>query len=312
MMLQLGMKMWQKYENITALPFDPAVWNAAVDKCAENGVNALLIDVGEGIALKSHPELAVDGSWTADFARAEVKRLRSMGIEPIPKLNFSATHDYWLGKWSLMVCTPEYYKVCAEVIDEVRDIFGGEYLHIGMDEEEMANQINTRYAVVRQFDLWWHDVYFYIESCEKSGVRPIIWSDYANNHLAEYLEKMPKNVVQNHWYYWNYWGGVPGRYEGMDLPQFQYPEGQIKYYEKFLAAHRALAEAGYDMLPAGSIWNCAENFPNLAEYARATVADDKLLGFIQTPWLSTEEANREKLLYSIELVGRTRKFQENK
>ena len=62
--------------------------------------------------------------------------LRALGIEPLPKLNFSTCHDAWLGPYSRMVSTPAYYDVCRDLIDEVAELFGGpRFFHLGMDEE---------------------------------------------------------------------------------------------------------------------------------------------------------------------------------
>ena len=55
-------------------------------------MNMVVIDLGEAIQYQSHPELAVKGSWPVEKFRKELARLRGMGLEPIPKLNFSTTH----------------------------------------------------------------------------------------------------------------------------------------------------------------------------------------------------------------------------
>ena len=68
---------------------DDSIWRAAVDLAVERKFNMLVIDVGEGVIYPSHPELAVKGSWTPDRLRDELQRLRNLGLEPIPKLNFS-------------------------------------------------------------------------------------------------------------------------------------------------------------------------------------------------------------------------------
>ena len=73
--------------------FDEAVWRTLTGRMQGAGMNLLVIDLGEALQYQSHPELAVKGSWKIDRFRAELKRLRSMGQEPIPKLNFSTAHD---------------------------------------------------------------------------------------------------------------------------------------------------------------------------------------------------------------------------
>ena len=95
----------------------------------------VLIDLAEGLVYPSHPELAVKGSWSVERMRKELDRLRGMGLEPIPKLNFSTTHDLWLGEYHRMVSTKKYYEVCADLIRDVGEIFGTpRMIHIGFDE----------------------------------------------------------------------------------------------------------------------------------------------------------------------------------
>lgn len=92
-----------------------------------------------------------------------------MGFEVIPKLNFSTTHDTWLGEYALMVSTSVYYRVCKELIDEVCELFQPRFLHLGMDEEVYENQKDYDYVVIRQNDLWWKDFYYLVDCVEQHG-----------------------------------------------------------------------------------------------------------------------------------------------
>ena len=75
------------------------------------------------------------------------------------------------------------------------------FFHLGMDEETAGHQKHLNYVMVRQHDLWWHDLLFLAEQAEKSGARPWIWSDYVWHHPDQFYEKMPKSVLQSNWYY---------------------------------------------------------------------------------------------------------------
>ena len=83
----------------TKLHFDEAIWHEATAYMAAKGLNVALIDLHEGVVYPSHPELAVEGSWSPDKLRGELDRLRGLGILPLPKLNFSTTHSAWQKKW---------------------------------------------------------------------------------------------------------------------------------------------------------------------------------------------------------------------
>ena len=49
----------------------------------------------------------------------EIARMRAMGLEVLPKLNFSATHDIWMQDYSRMLSTRKYYQVCEDLIRDV-------------------------------------------------------------------------------------------------------------------------------------------------------------------------------------------------
>ena len=201
-LLQLGSNMWNDEHNTRSrdgrsnqdaypvLRFDRKLWDAQVLDLKAAGCNTLIIDLGEAMFFESHPELAVAGSWSHDQMRAEVERLKALGFEVVPKLNFSACHDVWLKDYSRMLSTPIYYQVCSDVIKEVCEVFKPKYFHIGMDEETAAHQINQDYVVVRQFDLWWKDFYYLVNCVEREGARAWIWSDYIWEHTEEFVRKM--------------------------------------------------------------------------------------------------------------------------
>jgi len=290
------------------LRFDWGTWNAMIDRSVEQGVNMVVIDLGEGIQYESHPELAVEGSLTIEELRKELARLRSLGITPIPKLNFALTHNNWMGPYKRMPTSDIYNKVCVDVISEVCDIFDTPPMfHLGMDEEEAGNNIYKQYAMFRQFDLWWHDLFMLFDACEKKGVRPALWSDRHNLHPDEYMKRMTKDAVQFHWYYWNFWENVPGNYWNLDDPKFNYDEKMYKYLMEFLTGYHAFEKAGFDQIPTGSFWNCDENFENLTEYARQIISPEHLLGFMQTSWKPTVAEQRNEQLRCIDLIGKAKR-----
>lgn len=277
-LLHLGYNMWCDWDNplnktpftnaSPVLRFDQNLWDEIIDKMAASGMTMVVIDLGEGVKYDSHPELAVEGSWTPEKLRAELKKIRDKGLEPIPKLNFSATHDTWLGPYHRCVSTDTYYGVCRDVIAEAAALFDQpRFFHLGMDEETAGHQSRHEYAVIRQYDLWWKDFLFLVDEVEKAGCRPWIWSDYIWEHKDVFLKRMPKSVVQSNWYY---------------STKF---DTSVRYVEAF----HDLIEAGYDQIPTGSNWSHAENFGLLVDYCRQHIPADKLLGFLQTPWKPTVE-----------------------
>ena len=306
MLIHLGGNMWNEEGNIrgretnldavasSTLRLDRKMWDDYMDYQKKCGVNTLIIDLGEGIRYESHPELAVEGSWSREEISAELDRLRSMGFEVVPKLNFSACHDEWLKDYSRMLSTPVYYQVCADLIQEVCEVFHPKYFHLGMDEETYNHQRTYNYAVIRQNDLWWKDFYHLVDCVEKQNVRPWIWSDYIWNHPDTFLKKMPKTVLQSNWYY-----GM-----GFEHPQ----EGEEVYIKSF----DLLEEHGFDQVPTGSNWSCRENMEALVQYCSERIAPERLLGFMQTPWRLFMEPFRSAIWEAADTLAEAKNWYESR
>jgi hypothetical protein len=70
---------------------------------------------------------------------------------------------------------------------------------------------------------------------------------------------------------------------------------------------------GYDQVPGGSNYydGTEENFIMNVKFCAENIASERLLGFIQSPWVSTEEKNRKKLMKGVELAGEAKSWYEN-
>ena len=267
------------------LRFDEKLWRDLLQAMSRGGLNLVVLDLGDAVAYRSHPEIAVKDAWSPAKLREELKRCRDLGLEPIPKLNFSTAHDTWLGKYARMVSTPEYYRVCRELIAEVTELFDGPRMfHLGYDEETAEHQAKYEYTVVRQYELWWHDFEFFAQTVAEQKTRPWIWADYAWKHADTFFARMPKSVVQSNWYY------------GLSFNP-----------EKDTAAktYVELERHGFDQIPAASNWSTPENFRRTVDFARQHIAPERLLGFLQTPWKPTLEGCRAHHEAAIRLVAET-------
>ena len=304
LMMQLGHDMWDDGGSASNRT-DRKIWNEVTKFASEKGVNMLLIDLGEGMIYPSHPELAVEGSWTPDEMKKELARLRCLGLEPIPKLNFSASHDAWLKEYSRMLSTPEYYKVCADVIRDVCEIFGRPRLfHLGWDEEKFIAQKRKALAVVRQGDLWWHDFMFTVGEVEKNGSRAWIWSDQNWKHHDDFLKRMPHSVMQSNWHYFYLQHMVRNDKE---INKLDWPEawaGPLGFLE--------LEAAKYDQIPCASNYKVPKNLEIIVKFCKEHVAHERIKGFMMAPWAGTYgEKNRAKLLEACSLVENARRIWES-
>lgn len=272
------------------------LWNDALVKMANSGINMVLINLDDSVQWESHPEIAVKNAWSTSRLQKELDKIRKLGIEPIPMLNFSTTHDAWLKRYSRMVSTKEYYGVCSDLIAEAAHLFNRpRFFHLGMDEETADHQRRSDYIAVRQNELWWGDFYFLIGEVEKAGSRPWMWSDYVWHQPEVFYKKMPKSVVQSNWYYG----------ETFNLNQLD------ENRQKYVRAYIDLNSHGYDQIPTGSNdQNNPKSIGNTVQYAEKNINDPKLLGFLQTFWKPTIEEYRKLILEGIELTGEAKKSYE--
>jgi hypothetical protein len=267
------------------------VWNELLARMAARGLTMVVIDLADGVRYDSHPEIAVRRAWSPTRLRRELARIRRLGIEPVPKLNFSACHDAWLGPYARCVSTDAYYAVCRDLIAETAELFGRPRLfHLGMDEETAPHQQLYEHVVVRQHDLWWRDLRFLLREVERSGARPWVWSDCLWHHPETFLERMPRSVLQSNWYYGESFSVDPRRNRAATC----------------VRAYLDLEEHGYDQVPTGSNHSCPENLERTVAFCRRRIDPRRLHGFLQTGWRPTQARYRRRLVEAVDRAGRAR------
>ncbi len=308
-LIHLEMSMW---DNNTPV-FDDKVWDEILNECVQSGVNQIVLDLGRGVKYGSHPELAKDWSWSRNRVRKEVKRLRELGIELIPKLNFSATHDMWLLDYERMLSTPVYYRVCRDLISEVAELFDHpRYIHLGMDEEDAKHAVFSQLAVYRHGDLLWHDLQFLCDCVRDAGSKPWIWADHCLNAPAEFKKRMDwEDIVFSPWMYNSikpehrtpvssrpayvrYYAREP--YASMNI---QYVEDD-PFIVNFINKIPEFIGENYTMVPCvSSVNQCIYNAEDMLDYFRANASSDSLIGFMTAPWLATTEENKQRIINDI-------------
>ena len=282
------------------------LWRAATDRLVAKGMNMVVIDVGEGLVFPSHPELAIDGSWTAEKLSEEVRRLKALGIEAIPKLNFSTTHNGWLKHYRRMTSTPQYYRVCEDLLRDVFEIFGRpRFIHIGSDEEDglwhVMGSTERRYVVVRRGEIWKFDFLHLVRTVEKLGARAWCWSDYGWM-CPEFHDWCPKSVLMSNWFYDEDHGG------------FDLATNPSEQDRRILAQYEALDKAGFDQVPCGTNWTSAKRaklpekgediIGKLVDYSRKTISPRRLKGFLMTSWVATDdERHLATIIRGIDLLS---------
>ena len=315
-LLHLGHNMWCDYmpEDMDnqQLPFGKPdtvlrskedLWRRAIDRMVEQKMNMLVIDIGEALVFPSHPELAIEGSWTPEKMQEEIRRLKALGIEAIPKLNFSTTHNGWLKHYRRMVSTKEYYRVCEDVIRDTGEIFGTpRFFHIGYDEETAHHQDNSfhQFICVRKGELWKHDFLHIVGAVEKNGMRAWAWSDYGWDH-QDFYEWTPKSVLMSNWYYDECYGG------------FELEENKTADHKR-LKGFYDLEKAGFEQVPCGTNWSgwkrrevnagADDVIGKLVKTCRRDLGPATLKGFMMAPWASCDtEDNLAYVNHGIDLFA---------
>ena len=267
-LLRLGTNNWLEEDNFEAsrCPFDlysprlrcdRALFDEYTEHLAACGVNTLIIDLGDGLRYESHPEIAVEGAWAGEEMKDELSRLRALGFEVIPMLNFSGAHDIWLGDYAHMIATVPYYRVCTDLINEVCDIFEPRFVHIGMNSETFETQKDFFYTAVRHKELWWHDVYFLVDKIIGKGARAIIYADRLSEVGEEaFFNGLPQSVV------------VSEAYDGS---------------EEAIARICSIDQNGYDQLPI-----CI-SLPD------ESISDEHFLGCVAVNDVILDESRREDI-----------------
>jgi len=270
---------------------DVSAWDAVVKFIGEKRFNMLVVDVGDGVRFDSHPEINAPDAWSKDFMRRKIQEARALGLEVIPKLNFSAGHDTWLKEYRRLISTPTYYRVCADLIAEVCELFDYPRLfHVGLDEETVNNQQGHEMITVRGEQLFWHDAYFFFSECEKHGARSWVWSDYYWHHPELFVKHMPKSVLQSNWYY--------GHFRN-------YPKDKQEY--RMIDAYERLNDLGFDQIPTVSSYKARHNAFQTVAHCQQKVDPDLLKGFIAVPWIKTCEDNKCFMIYDADALYRARR-----
>ncbi len=298
---------WDDKVAVDYVRADDRVWDDVVAAMVKAKMNMMVIDLGEALYYPSHPELAVKGTWSVEKMRREIARIRALGIEVVPKLNFSTTHNVWMKDWRYKVSTPEYLQTVRDIINDVAKIFDGPRLiHIGYDEETMGHQGgwgNYRYVVVRRRELWWKDFLFTVQCVRDTGARAWCFSDQFWYEPDLFRKLMPKDVVQCPW---------------NCVKSDKHPEWTTSIDE--------IGEMGFDVIADCATYpgNAVKPDPDgltftytpidrtkpdtqvkvMMAYCKEKIPAKHLKGFIVCPWVLTQPGiPREVILDSIDYAG---------
>ncbi len=279
-----------RYQENNNVDFD--VWDRIVTRCAECGYNTLLIDLGDAIKYKSHPEISAPDALTHEEVRALLDKARALGLTPIPKLNFSTIHHGWLKEYRKMVSSKIYLQMATDLINEVCELFDKpELFHLGMDEEHSYDCAQwSELTVMRSPALMLNDFNIMFDAVRANGARPWIWADLYWNHPDFFLENIAKDIVLSNWFYVHF---------------RNYPESD--YHCHAMRAYKVFDQAGYDQIPTCSTYANASNPAETILYIPTVTTEKQLLGYCNAPWLQVRADNEHLLMDSVERMWLARK-----
>ncbi|MCQ2392027.1 MAG: hypothetical protein MJ240_11445, partial [Kiritimatiellae bacterium] len=164
------------------------------------------------------------------------------------------------------------------------------------------------YFVIRQGELWWHDMLYAVKCVEDLGCRAWIWSDYGWHH-PDFLTRCPKSVLLSDWYYDECLGGF-------DINNYV---AKNNGHKERLQQFHDLEKAGFEQVPCGTNWiggaRRAKNIGaddvigKLVKLGREVIAPERLKGFLMAPWAAcdtpvNQEVNRRGIdLFADALAG---------
>ncbi len=258
-------KRWEKR-------IDYKVAERVIREAARCRLNALMIDVADGVVFRNHRELKRQYSITMAKFKEFVKLGRSLGMEIIPKLNFSKSfhrhhHNEWMRPYNKLKDDREYYRHAFSLMSELIRATKPKYFHIGMDEdhEHTPEEYVEKIVNLRGW-------------LKKRGVKTIQWIDIGKRWQKDIEAKMrwavgriPKDVILCHWQYF-----------GREFSEI----GWLKR-----RGYPVLATTGGYTHPASR-----------AMAARA--AEQRIMGMISTHWAPLQKEREQFIIDSIRESGR--------
>lgn len=296
------------------LYFDDNYWDEFLEKCHDTGINMIVLDVGDGVKYESHPEISLKDAWSRERVHSEVEKCKKLGIELIPKLNFSTGHSYWMSDYRRMTSTKPYYDFCSDVIKEIYEIFDGpRFIHLGLDEESYITSRVSDYVIYRQGQLLIDDIRFLITETNKTGALACMWHDPITEDVEAFTKAVgPDEVVIFPWWYWAYTNERPYKLitdvEDMYANRGITCEQDVPIRVNFLKNILPLMEKGYKYIPTPSnFYGVEDNTDITVEYFKnGSPSDEQILGFMTAPWLTTTPQHKEATWESLDLLKAAR------
>ncbi len=258
-------------------PFDVNLGRDMVRALGEAGFNMLIIDLADGVAYRTFPELKRHYSVPMSVLEELVACARQEGLEVVPKLNFSKSkeprqnHNYWFRPYCELPDSDAYWAKALQLTDEVIEVTKPErYFFVGMDED--FQRTPTEYvSTLRALH----------EGLAERGLRTVMWNDTA--HLS---------------------AGTFGCVEKALAAEDNAATDIVHVLWDYGPLEARVAERVQDMRSKGlEVWIAPGSRPDDVEQWKQLALQTGCSGLVMTAWAPVTERSRRRFLDGIGRVG---------
>lgn len=264
--------------------YDQKTAESCIEAVATASFNALIISIKDAVIYKSLPHIKKPYSVPMQKLVALTNLARSLGLEVIPKLNFSKSnvhrHSEWLWKEQRPKDSAHLWKDALKAIDEIIIATKPRYFHVGMDEDD-----------TRSPDEYAKALKFLHSALKKRKLRMIIWADCGHNWRQTERWKevpailnLPRDVILMPWHY------------EMTLVDW------VRKYQR-MGFDVIGTSASLPVKRKNNTWDVKWDGKNTCEWLKI-LKKNKSFGICVTRWTSTSSKNRSMLLEGIRESGK--------
>lgn len=288
---------------LRGVSLDKAFW--MVDEAKRYGMNTIVVQVADGVALQKAPWAIQEGAWSRDEFKAWVEYVKDMGMQVVPELKllthqekfFQSLHPHLMFNANTYDPANEevYQNYVYPLIDELIDLIAPKAFHIGHDEvaghnERSQKELRKAGQLMLPAKKFYQDTVRVHEYLVKRGIETWMWGDMliSPEEFPEMLGRELHGVVSGY-----------GKVLRQKLPKdivicdWHYADDQ----EEFPSLATFKAE-GFRVL--GATWKKEKTIRNFSRYAAEQGAD----GMIATTWFHVQRKEWDVVSRIIHTSGR--------
>ncbi len=205
-------------------PFEPREFVEYLDRTlVRHKMNTLVLIVGQGVKLDSHPELAGPAAWSKEQLRQVLRFARERYLDVVPlqtilgHANWFTLHykDLWEDGDYHIACVshPQTQQILTDVITEIADLFQPRRFHLGMDEAwwktlDVPEEKRCKLCAGKpKSEIFAAQAIRYHDLLKARGIESMAWGDMllpehnggTPYDTAKALERLPRDLILCNW-----------------------------------------------------------------------------------------------------------------